>query len=412
VTTTPRRISFSTILATALEALQRNALRSGLTALGIIIGVGAVIMMMAIGDCARQSIEARIRSAGTNLVIVMPGSATVGGARLGQGAMTTLDAADAHALGDVPGVAAVSPGVNTRGQVVASAGNWSTQIQGAGDQLAAIRSWSLEHGSFFSSADVSRAAKVAVLGAVVRDQIFGAGADPTGETVRVSGQPFTVIGVLARKGQSAMGQDQDDTVIVPYTTVQKRLTGTTFLGTITLSAADEGQVAAVAQAVAFVLRQRHNLVEGQPDDFTVRTLEEMASVMTSTTTTLSYLLASVAAVSLLVGGIGVTNIMLVSVTERTREIGLRMSLGARRSDVRRQFLAEALVLSLAGGLAGIALGIGASWALSAGLQWTTAVSLRAVALSFGCAFGIGAFFGWVPARRAAALNPIEALRYE
>ena len=412
MTTTPRRISLSTILATALEALRRNALRSGLTALGIIIGVGAVIMMMAIGDGARQSIEARIRSAGTNIVIVLPGSATVGAARLGQGAMTTLDADDAEALRQVPGVAAVSPGVNTRAQVVAADGNWSTQIQGAGDELAAIRSWSLESGSFFSAADVTRAAKVAVLGAVVRDQVFGAGTDPTGETVRISNQPFTVIGVLARKGQSAMGQDQDDTVIVPFTTVQKRLTGTTFVGTITISAADEKQVASVAEAVGAVLRQRHNIVSGQPDDFTVRTLEEMASVMTSTTTTLSYLLASVAAVSLLVGGIGVTNIMLVSVTERTREIGLRMSLGARRGDVRRQFLAEALVLSLAGGLVGIALGVGASWALSAGLQWTTAVSLRAVALSFGCAFAIGAFFGWVPARRAAALNPIEALRYE
>jgi putative ABC transport system permease protein len=410
--TTPRRISLGTILATALEALRRNALRSSLTALGIIIGVGAVIMMMAIGDGARQSIEARIRSAGTNIVIVLPGSATVGAARLGQGAMTTLDADDAEALRQVPGVAAVSPGVNTRAQVVAADGNWSTQIQGAGDELAAIRSWSLETGSFFSAADVTRAAKVAVLGAVVRDQVFGAGTDPTGEIVRISNQPFTVIGVLARKGQSAMGQDQDDTVIVPFTTVQKRLTGTTFLGSITISAADEKQVATVAESIGAVLRQRHDIVSGQPDDFTVRTLEEMASVMTSTTTTLSYLLASVAAVSLLVGGIGVTNIMLVSVTERTREIGLRMSLGARRGDVRRQFLAEALVLSLAGGLAGIALGVGASWALSAGLQWTTAVSVRAVALSFGCAFAIGAFFGWVPARRAAALNPIEALRYE
>ena len=405
-------MSGAAIVTTALEALRRNALRSMLTALGIIIGVGAVIVMMAIGDGARQSIESRIRSAGTNLVIVTPGSATVGGTRLGQGAMTTLEASDAVAIAQVAGVAAVSPGVNARAQVVASGGNWPTQVQGAGDQLATIRSWTLEAGGFFSDADLARAAKVAVLGSVVRDQVFGAGTDPTGATVRINNQPFTVIGVLSPKGQSAMGQDQDDTVVVPYTTVQKRLTGTTYLGNITLSAETEEQVAAVAQAGASVLRQRHGLADGQPDDFTVRTLDEMASVMTSTTTTLSYLLASVAAVSLLVGGIGVTNIMLVSVTERTREIGLRMSLGARRADVRRQFLAEALVLTVAGGLTGIALGVGASWALSAGLGWVTAVSTHAIALAFSCALMIGAFFGWVPARRAAALNPIEALRHE
>jgi putative ABC transport system permease protein len=409
---TQRRIGFETTLVTALEALRRNALRSGLTALGIIIGVGAVIVMMAIGDGARQSIEARIRTAGTNLVMVLPGSATVGSARLGQGAVTTLTDEDAGAIAALPGVVAVSPGVNARAQVAAPGGNWSTQVQGTGAGLTEIRAWTLERGSFFSDADVARAVKYAVLGAVVRDQVFGAGADPVGETMRINNQPFTVIGVLTRKGQSAMGQDQDDTVVVPYTAVQRRLTGTTHLGTITVSATDESEVAAVASAVATLLRQRHRIVGGAPDDFTVRTLDEMASVMTSTTTTLSYLLASVAAVSLLVGGIGVTNIMLVSVTERTREIGLRMSLGARRSDVRRQFLTEALVLSVAGGLAGVALGIGAAWSLSAGLQWTTAVSARAVLLSFGCAFAIGAFFGWVPARRAAALNPIDALRYE
>ena len=246
----------------------------------------------------------------------------------------------------------------------------------------------------------------------MRDQVFGAGVDPVGESLRINNQPFTVIGVLERKGQSAMGQDQDDTVVVPFTAVQRRLTGTTHLGSITVSAADESQIAAVATAVSSALRERHRILAGAPDDFTVRTLEEMASVMTSTTATLGYLLASVAAVSLLVGGIGVTNIMLVSVTERTREIGLRMSLGARRSDVRRQFLAEALMLSVAGGLAGVALGVGAAWALSAGLSWATAVSPRAILLSFGCAFAIGAFFGWVPARRAAQLNPIDALRHE
>jgi putative ABC transport system permease protein len=406
-------MTLATTLQAALEALRRNVLRTSLTALGIIIGVGAVIVMMAIGDGARQSIESRIRSQGTNLIIVMPGSAVVGGARLGQGAMQTLTADDAEVIRrEVPGVQAVSPGVNTRGQVVAASGNWSTQIQGAGADLPSIRAWAMEAGAFFGEPEVTRAAKVAALGAVVRDQLFGPGTDPVGETIRISNQPFTVIGVLARKGQSAMGQDQDDTVIVPYTTVQKRLTGTTFVSNITISAVDETQIASVSAAVTALLRQRHRLPEGTPDDFNVRTLEEMASVLTATTTTLSYLLASVAAVSLLVGGIGVTNIMLVSVTERTREIGLRMSLGARRVDVLRQFLVEALTLSLAGGLAGVALGIGSAYGLSTLMHWTTAVSLRAILLSFGCAAAIGAFFGWVPARRAAALNPIEALRYE
>jgi putative ABC transport system permease protein len=400
-------------LETALEALRRNVMRTMLTALGIIIGVAAVIVMMALGNGARASIESRIRSAGTNLIIVMPGSATVGGVRLGQGARTTLTPADAEAIGrDVPGVGAVSPGASTRAQVVSATGNWSTQIQGASAELASIRNWSVESGSFFTDADVTRAGKVALLGAIVRDQLFGADSDPTGDTIRIANQPFTVVGILERKGQSAIGQDQDDTVIVPYTTVMKKLSGNIWLTNITVAAESESQISQVADNITTMLRQRHRLSAGDPDDFTVRTLEEMTTVLTATTKTMTWLLASIAAVSLLVGGIGVMNIMLVSVTERTREIGLRMSIGARRRDVARQFLVESLTLSLAGGVMGIVLGVVASLGLSQIFAWTTSISAMSVVLSFGCAAAIGGFFGLYPAQRAAALSPIEALRFE
>jgi putative ABC transport system permease protein len=398
--------------STAVKALQRNAMRTALTALGMIIGVAAVIVMVAIGTGARTSIENQIKSAGSNIVTVNAG-AGFGPVRGGQGATTTLKPADAEAIRrDVPGIRYMSPGLNVRSQVVSPAGNWNTQIQGTSEELLAIRSWPMQYGSFFTKQDVDRGAKVAVLGSVARDQLFGTG-DPTGATIRIKNQPFRVLGVLTSKGQSAMpGQDQDDTVIVPYTTVQKKLQGVDHINTITISAEDGIALPHVTEQISTLLRARHGIQAGEEDDFSVRTLEEFASMLTSTTTTMTYLLASIAAVSLLVGGIGIMNIMLVSVTERTREIGLRLSVGARDIDVLLQFLVEAIVLSLAGGAIGVALGFAASWGVSHVMQWSAVVTSGAVALSFGCAAAIGIFFGFYPARKAAALDPIDALRFE
>jgi putative ABC transport system permease protein len=397
----------------AVAALRRNAMRTALTALGLIIGVAAVIVMVAIGNGAQSSIESQIRNAGTNVVTISAGSNSFGPVRQGIGNTTTLTPADADAVGkEVEGIRYLSPGVNTRQQIVAESANWNTQIQGTGADLPAIRAWSLEYGSFFTPQDVQLSAKVVVLGSVARDQLFGPGSDPTGENVRIKNQPFRVLGVLKSKGQAAFGPDQDDLVIVPYTTVQKKLLGITHLQNITLSTSDGVPFDRVSAAITDLLRTRHQLTAGQQDDFTVRSLEEMASVLTSTTTTMTWLLASIAAVSLLVGGIGIMNIMLVSVTERTREIGLRLSIGARDRDVLMQFLVEALVLSLAGGAIGVLGGFTASYGVSHIMQWPALVTPAAVLMSFGCAAAIGIFFGFYPARKAAALDPIEALRYE
>jgi putative ABC transport system permease protein len=397
----------------AVRALRRNAMRTALTALGMIIGVAAVIVMVAIGTGARASIENQIKSAGTNIVMVNAG-AGFGPVRGGQGATTTLTVDDAEAIRrEVPGVRYLSPSLNTRAQVISEQGNWNTQVQGTSAELPAIRSWAMQFGLFFTDQDVARSAKVAVLGSVARDQLFGEGADPTGATIRLHNQPFQVVGVLSSKGQSSMpGQDQDDTVIIPYTTMQKRVLGVQHVSSITISAADDVDQSTMTAAISTLLRQRHRIQPGQDDDFSVRTMEEFSSMLTSTTTTMTYLLASIAAVSLLVGGIGIMNIMLVSVTERTREIGLRLSVGARDLDVLLQFLVEAIVLSLAGGAIGVAVGYGAAWAVRDVLHWSTQVTPAAVGLSFGCAAAIGIFFGFYPARKAASLDPIEALRYE
>ena len=403
----------SSTIGLAFEAITRNKLRSALTSLGVIMGVAAVIVMMALGDGAKASIEQRVASLGTNVLTVSAGSANIGGVRMGQGAVTTLTPADASAIAaDVPGARAVSPGVGSRTQIVGPSGNWQTQVQGVGSAYADIRAWDLASGSFFTEDDVEKASRVVVLGAMVRDQVFGEGANPVGQIVRINNQPFRVMGVLDRRGQTAMGQDQDDTVIAPYTAVQKRLLGTTNLSNILVAAQPGVSTATLSTSVADLLRRRHRIGLGEADDFNVRSPEEMARVLSSTTDTMAYLLASVAAISLVVGGIGIMNIMLVSVTERTKEIGLRRALGAKRIDVLRQFVAEALSLSLAGGAMGIALGIGASYALSAIMKWATALSPVAIAMSFGFAAMVGVVFGYVPARRAAALMPTEALRYE
>jgi putative ABC transport system permease protein len=397
----------------ALKALRRNAMRTALTALGMIIGVAAVIVMVAIGTGASSSIQNQIRSAGSNIVMVTAGSGGYGPVRQGQGAVTTLTADDAEAIRrEVPGVKYISPGINTRTQVVAATSNWNTQIQGTGPELAVIRSWPTQFGSFFTDDDVVAARKVAVLGSVVRDQLFGVGADPVGEVVRIKNQPFQVIGVLTSKGQAAMGQDQDDTVIVPFTTVQKKLMGVQHVTNVTVSAENGVPLDTMTQQIGELLRTRHRIQPGADDDFLVRTLEEMASVLTSATQTMTYLLAGIAAVSLIVGGIGIMNIMLVSVTERTREIGLRLAVGARDVDVLLQFLVESIVLSLAGGAIGIGFGFGVAYGVQRVMQWSAVVTPVAVAISFGVAAAIGVFFGFYPARKAARLNPIDALRYE
>ncbi len=408
------------IFRIAVKALNRNKMRTALTMLGMIIGVAAVITMVALGTGAQSSIETQIQSTGTNMIIVSAGNFSQGGVRQGQGNASTLTPDDSAAITRVDGVQYTAAGVNTRGQLISGNQNWNTQVQGTDVDFPAIRSWPTSLGNFFTPQDVTAAAKVCVLGSTVRDQLFGPDTDPTGQTIRIgnstaTGQtsyPFTVAGVMSSKGQSGVGQDQDDVVFVPYTTVMKKMRGITFIQQVTVSAASATDTSATADRIAAQLRVRHKIQTGDPDDFMVRTMEEMAAVRVQATQTMTALLASIAGVSLLVGGIGIMNIMLVSVTERTREIGLRMAIGARGRDVLLQFLVEAVVLSLFGGSIGIALGFALSEGVTLWMQWPTAVSPSAVAIAFGFAGAIGVIFGFYPARKAAALDPIEALRFE
>jgi putative ABC transport system permease protein len=401
---------FMTLLI-ALKALNRNKMRTVLTMLGMIIGVGAVITMVGLGKGAQTTIEEQVKAGGTNLINVNSGNFSQGGVRQGQGMSNTLTPDDAEAIREVPGVQYVSAQVNSRGQIIAANQNWSSQIQGVDVDFPHIKNWPTKYGSFFGTADVSAAAKVCVLGVTVAETLFGPDTDPTGQIIRIRNMPFRITGVMSSKGVSGSGQDQDDSVFVPYTTVQKKMQGIQHINSVMVSA-ETADTLPVADSIREVLRTRHKLFPSDPDDFMVRTQEEMAAIRTETTRTMTTFLSMIAGVSLLVGGIGIMNIMLVSVTERTREIGLRMAIGARGRDVLMQFLVEAVVLSLFGGLIGIATGYGLAAAAERFLQWPATIPPSAIGMAFGFAAFVGVFFGFYPALKAANLDPIEALRFE
>jgi putative ABC transport system permease protein len=399
------------ITKVGLMAIARNKMRSALTMLGIIIGVGCVITIVALGAGASGSIQATINSLGTNFIMIFPGATTQSGARTFSGE-SRLTAEDVQAIKtEAPAVAYASAVVRTNGQVVAGELNWGTSVYGVDVDWPFIRAWNVAQGTFFTEGDVKTSAKVAVLGATVAENLFPAG-DAVGQGIRIKHVPFRVVGVLERKGGNMMGQDQDDQIIAPYTTVMKQLQGRSRIDMVNVSAASGDQVIEAQTQIEALLRQRHRIQPGQDSDFQIRSQEEIASTAAQTSQTLSFLLIGVAAVSLLVGGIGIMNIMLVSVTERTREIGIRLAIGAKGRHVLLQFLLEALSLSAAGGLIGIALGVLSSHLVSKMAGWPTNVSTGSIVLAFGFAAAIGVFFGFYPARKASRLDPIDALRYE
>jgi len=401
------------IIRIAMRALARNKMRSSLTMLGIIIGVGAVIAMVSVGQGAQQQAQQQIAAMGSNILFVGSGTVTRGGMRMGSGATKTLIYDDMLAiLRESPAVKAAAPGSQSSAQVVYGNDNWATQINGTEPQYFDIRTWPFQEGSSFSQNDVVMAANVAVIGETVRKNLFGA-TDPVGETIRISNLPFKVVGVLVPKGTSAaMGQDQDDVIIVPITTLQKKITGQDWLRWIMVSAISREASYTAQQQITSLLRDRHRIRSGQDDDFMVRNLADVADLADQQARLFTVLLASIASISLIVGGIGIMNIMLVSVTERTREIGIRMAIGATEGDVQQQFLIEAIVLSLVGGAVGIMSGVGASYLITQTLGWPVLVSPMAIVAAVVFSMAVGIFFGFYPARKAARMDPIEALRYE
>ena len=389
-------------------------MRAVLTMLGIIIGVSAVIAMVSIGQGAQAAVQAQIEGIGTNLLFLSAGAQNVGGVRSGTGdsGTNTLTVEDLDAIRrEVPSVAMVSPAVNSRTQLVVGNMNWNTSVQGVSEQYPDVRKWQVHNGSFFTDGDVRTAARVVVIGQTIADNLFP-GTDPIGQTLRVANLPFRVVGVMTPKGQDQQGRDQDDIAFAPFTTVQKKILGSPRLQIAYVSAVSQDSTYTAQEQITELLRQRHKLTPNEPNDFTVRNMTDIAEAASETNNTMTILLACIASVSLLVGGIGIMNIMLVSVTERTREIGIRMAIGARSSAVRRQFLIESVVLSLTGGTFGILVGIAISIAIPAFLGWPTLISTLAIVGSVIFSIVVGVFFGYYPARKAAALDPIEALRYE
>jgi putative ABC transport system permease protein len=402
------------IIRVAFRALVRNKMRAALTMLGIIIGVSAVIAMVSIGQGAQASVQAQIESIGTNLLFVSAGAQNVGGVRSGTGdtGTNTLTVEDLDAIKrEVPSVSMVTPSINARSQLVSGNANWNTSVTGVSEQYPDVRKWPIQSGSFFTDADVRTAARVIVIGQTVGDNLFP-GTDPVGQTLRVMNLPFRVVGMMKKKGQDQQGRDQDDVSFAPYTTVQKKILGSPRVQIAYVSAISQDATYTAQSQISELLRQRHKLGANEPDDFSVRNMTDIADAANQTSNTMTILLACIAGVSLLVGGIGIMNIMLVSVTERTREIGIRMAIGARSSAVRTQFLIESIVLSLTGGMFGIVLGIIVSLAIPKMLGWPTLVSTMAIVGSAIFSVAVGVFFGYYPARKAAALDPIEALRYE
>lgn len=406
-------MKFGNLLQIAWRAIRRNKMRAFLTMLGIIIGVAAVISMVAIGEGSRQSIQSQISGMGSNMITIRPNSNVMGGVRIDNSSLQSLNEMDVAALQKQPVyINAVSPYVSVRGQVINGPYNWSTSIQGVFPEYLAIRSWQLQEGTAFTQQDVKTAAKVCLVGQTVIDNIFPNGEDPLGKSIRFRNVPFKIIGTLVKKGENTFGQDQDDVILSPISTIQKRITATTWYQNIFASAIDENSTGLAVAEVQAIMRANHRIQKGTEDDFTVRTQAELIRTFTATSSILTILLAVIAGISLIVGGIGIMNIMYVSVTERTKEIGLRMAIGARGVDILMQFLIEAILISITGGLIGVAMGITATKLVTYFMQWPTLVTQYAVVLSFLVCFITGVFFGYYPALKASKLDPIEALHYE